>query len=165
MVNMRSVIAAVRADGASKSFNGPFDPPQVTNDILVTKKVQIITNLPATGAIKVSAAQIAAYTAVEPIDLRIRLLKISAWAPAGPGTRIRLIMSETNGDQAEYSDSGTQGSRRPNVHVRPSFLTSMDWRVGTSADAYCTIDNDGSALEEQCTIQVTVEMRQKAPSA
>jgi hypothetical protein len=162
---MRGVIAAVRADGASKSFNGPFDPPQVTNDILVTKIIQIVTNLPATGAVAISAARIATATSVEATDLRIRLLKVSAWSPASAGTRIRLIMSETNGDQAEYSDSGTQGSRRPAVHVRPSFLTSMDWRVGTSTDAYFTIDNDGSGLEEQCTIQVTVEMRQKAPSA
>jgi len=151
--------------------NGPRDPPDVSNDFLMEKTVQILLPVPVTpGKATVTGATIAAHLPVDPTTTtKFRLLKISVWAPAGANNKVQLQMVSSgdvaNGgdDNALFADNGTQGSVRPQIHVRPGLLGRIRWFSSSSIDPLFTLSGIDNTAVEQMVVHVSIQLRSTAP--
>jgi len=161
----RGVVNAVQnnIDGMTKKVGGPADPPEVSNDLFGEKVVQLQLQVGATG-FNVTAATIAGEIAGGS-DIKFRIKRVSAWAPAGAESRIRLTMQDPTSDGAEYADNGTQGSKRAAVHVRFGLLSSIQWRSGSNIDPIFHLDSDMIAgLGFSAVVHVSIQYRLPAPT-
>jgi hypothetical protein len=131
---------------------GPIDPPQPNTNVVgikrIRKKLQlvagngvlqatdIITCLPLTGA-------------------SIRILKFSAWGSATAGSFISVLFGNaaSGSDTQTWTDEGTQGSIRPQIHLTPNFNYRNTW-ITTGPVASVS----GTATD-LIVIDVTVEYR------
>lgn len=153
--------------------NGPRDPPQISNDFVMDKVVQMLIPVPVTpGKATVTGATVAAHLPVDATTTtKFRLLRVSAWAPAGANNKVQLQMVSSgdvaNGgdDNALFQDNGTQGSVRPQVHVRPGLLGRIRWFSSGSIDPLFTLSGVDNTAVEVLVVHVTIQLRSTAPLA
>lgn len=156
-------------DGMTKRIRGPADPPQVSNDIFGEKLIQLQVSVPPTTGFNVTASTIAAGVS-SGADMKFRIKNISVWGPAGTNSggsgRLRVTMQDPNSDGAEFTDDGTVGAKRAQVHVRFGLLSAIAWRVGSNIDPIFHLDQDGITVGDiSVVVHVSVQYRFAAPTS
>jgi hypothetical protein len=142
--------------------NGPFDPPSVTNDVIVTKIVQITHAVAAGTAITVTPKIIAAgfpggFGGVFGL---FRLVKISLYGSVefdNVGMTVDKFF-----DGAQFSDVGVPGQSRPTLHISPTFSTRQVWLA--SGDATQVLYRIQGLATGEIVAHYTVEMRTQLPA-
>jgi len=126
----------------SRATTGPVDPPFTSNDIIVTKVVRLTSNIPQSAPRNITISQVLNQLKVPNEGVMFRFMKISVWSQSYANTGVVGSDSETlsvtipdisvggaipGGDGASFSDNGTFGKRRPQVHVTPPSLVQQQW--------------------------------------
>jgi hypothetical protein len=140
---LRNTQQAVVAMYAPRRLNAPIEPPEVQNTVRVTKTVQLfLTTTSATSGTTLTVARI---SSAVPGGLtywsKIRIQSLRIWASeltAGSGNQPTLRVDANTGgvDQPtiSWTDSGTQGQRRPAIAFSPGLRFQAEW-FGTAAVA------------------------------
>lgn len=134
---------------------GPNDPPPVQKDVVVTKIVQIETIPKDNASYDITYAIVAG--AIPTCFDMLRIVKISVWAQASSMAKVSITV---NGDGAQYSDYGTQGSRRPQIHLSPPFTIRQSWQQSSSTAVVASVTS--APVNEPLLIHVTAEFRSTA---
>lgn len=75
---------------------------------------------------------------------------------------VGVAVSDETSDLAHFSDYGTYGSIRPQIHIRPSFEVRQRWYgIDDQTALYTLRVSTGNAI---CIIQPTVEVRFPGPN-
>jgi len=130
----------------SRKVHGSFDPTPTSNDIVITKCIRLTTNVPQTGQRNITSAMVLNQLGVLPKasgnGLHFRFIKASVWSQQYSQTSVAGSDNETLtltipasgvagaipfGDGAAFSDNGTFGKRRPQLHVSPPTLVQQQW--------------------------------------
>jgi len=129
---------------------GPVDPVPIDNTLKITKRVELATAagapLGVTGALLFTALQ-----GSNTLFDALRVQKVSVYDEAGAGSTVAIAFPGQ--DEANYIDHGTQGQKRAQIHLMPSFNQRQTWLSGSSAVQF-TVTTTGVGL-----IQVTIEAR------
>jgi hypothetical protein len=154
----------VRPSFQTLRVSGPLVPPDTTNDIIVTKQVQITINTATSPSITPVGLNLV-LPALPPVDIttRFRFVKASVWG-TDTGT-IRVTLPETTGntvlsDNATFLARGTPGQQRAQVHLAPGWLDSSIWRLSNDERELLTVE---TVSAETVIINFTLEIRQIAP--
>lgn len=134
---------------------GPHDPPPVQKDVIVTKVVQIESVPKDNSSFDITYASVA--SAIPTCFDMLRIVKISVWAQASPRAKVSITV---NGDGAQYSDYGTQGSKRPQLHLSPPFTIRQSWQQSSSTVVVASVT--ALPVNEPLLIHVTAEFRSTA---
>lgn len=169
---------ASNTNGLTVRVKGPFDPPQISNDIMLDKVVRIILPLPDAGTpVNITPTTITSHLFGGPdTNIRIRVKKASFWGNAntlGTGStptsaqagRLRVTQNTTDGDTPVFLDDGTSGSKRPNIHIMSSFITGMTWYSGTNITPLYIIDADSTTAGpgQQVVCHLSIQIRMRSP--
>jgi hypothetical protein len=122
----------LRAMG-STMVSGSIDPAPVLTTIKVQHRIQInatLTGTPPTLQITTSiiANQIPGTAAAWD---NFRLMKIDVWGP--DEGNISVFMNGSPYDGAQFTDWGTPGNRRCQLHIAPNFQGRQNWQTLTGA--------------------------------
>jgi len=141
-----------------KRVNGPSDPATTTVDCVFTKKITIVLPVPDTVGGNVTDDLITGE--LPPVGLTYRIQKVSFYAPAAANAFIEV--NDLKSDEAGFVDYGTQGSVRPQIHIRPAWQLRNAWfDRGTSETFYSVFGNGGAS--STVIVQMTVEVRIHVP--
>jgi len=164
----------LRAMGAEMT-SGPSDPEPVHSTIKVRHRVQLVVSVPA-GGLGITSAAIGA---VVPGGISAwntyRLMKLSIWGTdqmgggaASPTLPLPPISVQFNAptasgvppptDASSFSDWGTAGSARANLHILPSFSLRELWQLLNTTDTQFTVVV-GAAAETNVVINLTLELQ------
>lgn len=106
---------------------GPRDPPQVTPDLIVQKRVLIRLTINSNPGTPLQPSTISAAIIGETTPgYTIRLLKLSVYGSQGDEDNA-ITVADTTSDLAVFTDFGTYGAVRPQIHIRPSFELRQRW--------------------------------------
>jgi len=142
---------------ATTRVSGPADPVTTTGDVVFTKRI----TFRATGATgTITDVQL---TSVLPLvgSYTYRLVKLSFYAAADATSFVELVDEKT--DQATFVDYGTQGSIRPQVHIRPSWQLRNQWFEKGTAETFYTWRTHAAQPASNAVVQATLEVRLSAP--
>jgi hypothetical protein len=147
--------------GLTTRINGPFDPPQVSNDIIGDKVVRLIITVPATaGGFNITPTTVAGQMPNGTAgDLRFRIKNVSFWGPANADSRLRVKNTSSDGDEAVFVDDGTQGSRRSAIHFRLGMDSSITWHSATNVDPLFNVDQDCATSAVAVVVHVSLQYR------
>ena len=107
--------------------SGPKDPPQVTPDLIIQKRVLIRMSVSSGAGTPLQPSTISAAIIGEVTPgYTIRLLKLSVYGSQGDEDQ-SITVADTTTDLAVFTDFGTYGAIRPQVHIRPSFELRQRW--------------------------------------
>lgn len=135
----------------TKLVNGPPDPRSTNRDYVLTKVATGVATL-AGAAGKIDNVLISRMIPAAAKAFRIN--KVSVYAPAQVNSFIQL--SDVTSDLASFEDYGTQGSVRPQIHVRPALQLRETWHEPTSTTTYYNLR--GGQMD-QIVVQLTLEVR------
>ncbi len=143
----------------TKLVNGPTDPRTALSDLIFTK-VFTTTQILASGTATITAATIKALLSTSvTAAYSFRIQKISAYASAAAGSFVGVQLSSS--DEGQYIDYGTQGSVRPQVHIRPSMQFRQTW-LNNATPATNLFSLTGTATDT-VVLQITLEVRIALP--
>jgi hypothetical protein len=158
----RQSVRLVRTPGDQDRFmgttrvNGPADPLAATRDIVVTKRVLFRLTL-AAGTVDLTPARIAGHLPAIPAGLEYRIQKASFYAAAANDSF--LSVDDLTSDLASFSDFGTQGSVRPQVHLVPALELRQTW-IPSGATGPVAIYHIASApVTGTIVVSLTLEIR------
>lgn len=140
---------------SSTRVGGPNDPPPIQRDVVVTKIIQL---QPTVQNASFSLTYAAVAGGIPTCFDMLRIIKVSLWATATTGAKVSAIFS---GDGAQFSDYGTTGAVRPQLHISPTFQTRQRWVASDSTDVIATVDVEPTS-GAQLLIHVTAEFRSTA---
>jgi len=136
---------------------GPIDPPATTNNIVGTKRIREKVQLVAGNGILTFATLLTCLPLTTP---EIRIMKLSVWASATAGSFLQCVMTSgiSNSDVATFTDEGTQGAMRPQIHIRPSFNFRNTWYSAASAGG-TPVATFGGTATDLLVVDVTLQFR------
>jgi len=151
------------------------DPPQISNDIILDKVVQVNVLITNPAASQVTLGTVLGVLPPLSGGARVRFRGVRVWGPAansaGGDGAVRVIINENPGpsstvdDNAEFVDNGTAGAQRPSVHLGMGWLQQSLW-LSDPASPLFTLDSNGIATGTQnCVVHVSVQIRLLAPRA
>lgn len=152
---------------SSRQVRGPVDPVAINDTIKVRHRVQIPISA-SSSAVGVTEAIIASFIPGGPTAWpHFRILHIDVWGPGDITTGssslspVAFSMSSAQrGDGATFTDWGTFGSQRANLHIVPNFDFRSDWKVSSATNVLFTLHSTGSSsLQQQLIVNVTLELR------
>lgn len=138
---------------SSTRVNGRSDPPPVQRDVVVTKVVQIDATTSDSGY-NLTYQNLSG--AIPTCFDMVRVVKISVWG-ASDSEYVQITLQA---DGAQFSDYGTSGHKRPQVHVSPAFVARQTWNKASSTDviaSFITLPANSRIL-----LQITAEFRSTA---
>jgi hypothetical protein len=167
---LRQVMAFLRTN--TKCVSGPADPPHVVQDVVVTKITESTfvvagSSEPVPFLISNIATTIPGGAASFPY---FRIQKVSIWGsnnnPAGAAEDAQVIVTFPknatfdNNDGAQFSDYGTVGQKRPQLHISPSHGTRIEWHTtsDTSTNPFMIFENP-TAGAVNFIVHLTLELR------
>jgi hypothetical protein len=146
--------------------HGPFDPPPTTRDIQLTQK---FTSTITTDSKGIANVTVNSFMAIVPggstIWDRVRFMKFSVYAPAVQDSYISAQLDEpgsTSADNPNFVDYGTAGSRRPALHLSPSFIERIQWIPTSSAHNLLILQ---SLPDTKLILSITAQLRSTLPTA
>lgn len=156
-----AVVSAVDAGMDTKRVSGPADPATTTRDIVVIKKVTVPVLASLTGTFTLT--NVALEAALPACLGTYRIQKVSVYAPASVDSFVSL--TDLTSDEAQFVDYGTQGSVRPQIHIRPSWMLRNHWYDKATAVSFYSALTLGVATAPgtQLIFQITVELRIPVP--
>jgi len=100
-----------------------------------------------------------------------RLIKLSAYAPANADAFVAIYPSNSSlalqggilSDHFEFLDFGTQGARRPAIHIQPNFNLRTQWSdltATTNAELFVLKSTPDTVL----IIQYTLDLKTARPT-
>lgn len=166
---MRQVMALIRT--GTKEVSGPLDPPGVDQDAIITKRTELTITVPASSSpldilISSIAGTIPGGTTAFP---RFRVHKVSIWAADAATNEGRIAAyfpgnaTFPGNDNASFSDYGTFGQRRPQLHLSPTVATRQQWNetANASTDPFIILQSS-STVASSCILQFTLELRSES---
>jgi len=166
---MKQAMALLRT--STKSVSGPFDPPAVDQDVIITKRVELSLTVPASSSpVNVLISNIAGVipggTTAFP---SFRVQKVSVWGSDAAASEGRLAAffpanpTFSGNDEASFSDYGTLGLRRPQLHLSPTVAIRQQWNAtgNVTTDPFMTVEFSGP-LAITCILQFTLELRSES---
>ena len=146
---------------------GPFDPCPTTSDVAVKHKFTVKVTSAADGLFIANGqffANLTPHVATAFSFDRFRVLKISAFAPASAGSFISAkgltgstVAQLITTDEFNFIDYGTQGSRRPVLHIIPNLQVRQTWfPVNVNVGEFFQFQTLPST---EIILQVTLELR------
>jgi len=161
---------------SSVLVSGQADPPPVQWTIEHSYLARLLVSPAGATDVAITPAMIVATvpggaTAWQ----QLRIQKISVYAPADASGYVRLTIANLvagspsenpagPGDGKVFDDFGTQGQRRPQVHVRPNLAFRDYWwnDIATSESPVCSV-NHGTAGQLLCYFSLQLRSVQRAP--
>lgn len=135
----------------TKLVNGPPDPRSTNRDFALIKVATGVLELSSGGGVidnTLIARMIPTSTKV------FRIHKVSVYAPASATSFVRI--TDIHADEASFEDYGTQGSLRPQVHIRPALQVREQWYDPTVAGSHYNI---AGSTSDKIVVQMTLEVR------
>jgi hypothetical protein len=145
--------------------NGPADPSPTLRDIEVIQKFTSTTKTDNSGNATLTIQSLLSVIPGSNIIWdRIRIMKISAYAPAVANSFIALEFDESTfvNDRSNFIDYGTAGSRRPAIHVSPAFNKRIEWLDTNNEQTFLRLR---SLPDTEIVATVTVHLRSKPPAS
>lgn len=139
-------------------INGPMDPLPISNDVIVTKRFEVILD-DTTAAVPVTPALLSSVFpgGTAGCFTRFRLVRLDAYGAASPNGDIKVLFLD---DESSFTDKGTQGSMRPQLHLSPTFAMRNRWIASGETGPDSTLFIVSSTLANtSIVLQFTVEMR------
>lgn len=139
---------------------GPVDPPQTTTNIVgikrIRKKVQLTAGV---GQITILDIQnCLPLTAPE-----FRIMKMSTWASASAGSLLTVVFplgtSRAFADRSSWTDEGTQGSIRPQIHLIPNFSFRNAWLQNSDPEFPGPVATFGGTATDLLVVDITLQYR------
>jgi len=141
---------------SSALVTGPGDPRSLSADICLTKTFEYTASATSVLPVNFTPALLASNVpGGSAVFTRMRLVKVSAYAPASAAASVILVFAD---DEARFIDRGTQGALRPQLHVAPSFQTRNNWKDSSDASTIFTVGTTLAAATE-IVVQATLELR------
>lgn len=141
-------------DLATVMVNGPTDPVATNRDFVLIKRCTARLILAAgTGSINnVLISTMLPAGAVK----EFRIQKVSVY---GDDVNVagNITLLDLTGDEASFTDYGTPGHLRPQVHVRPAWAVRQFWNDPATAKSFYTVGSD--VLVAQVIVQLTLQVR------
>jgi len=137
--------------------SGPVDPPQTSTNIVGIKRIRKKIQL-AAGVGSLDTTQIGACLPLNSAEFRI--FKLSAWASASANSLLSVVFPASTGigtgDNSAWTDEGTQGSVRPQIHLIPNFAFRDIWFNPTSSLVIATF---GGTASDLLVVDITLQYR------
>jgi len=131
--------------------NGPIDPTNVEDSVILTKQVQLNTG---TGSADITPAKLAAaLPGGAAVWKTLRLVKLSVYG-LDTGQVTLTFSALAGGDEAVFTDAGTPGNRRCQIHVSPTFTQRNTWLDGAATTILATVSNTTTGV-----VIATIEAR------
>jgi hypothetical protein len=168
---IRQVMHLIRT--ATAQVKGPSDPPGVDQDVVITKKTELTISVPLGSSpqnvlISDIAGTIPGGTTAFP---GFRIQKVSIWGPsvvaANNDGRIAVSFPENatfpGNDFATFSDYGTAGQARAQLHISPTVATRQQWNAtgNTSVMPFMVLESSATGANN-FVIQFTLELRSQS---
>jgi hypothetical protein len=148
---------------STTTAKGQIDPPQISTNVVGYKRLRHRITLVASSA----TLTVSNVRGCLPITTpEIRITKLSVWASASAGSFIRVVFPISTstlvpvlpGDNSVWTDEGTQGSIRPQVHLTPNFDFRNYWITAEIPDATALASFTGLPTDT-IIVDVTVQYR------
>lgn len=142
---------------------GPVDPPQTTTNVVGVKRIRKKVQL-AAGVGSLTRADIAGCLPLTNPEFRI--MKFSVWASAAANSLLSVVFPislpgthsiDLIGDNSAWTDEGTQGSIRPQIHLTPNFAYRNLWQ-GTF-DPSPVVATFGGTSTDLLVVDITLQYR------
>jgi len=137
--------------------SGPRDPPQTSTNIVGVKRIRKKVQLVA-GNGSINTTDIG--TCLPLTTAEFRIFKLSVWASASAGSLLSVVFptmsSASPGDNSAWTDEGTQGSIRPQIHLTPNFAYRETWFSPTSSLVVATF---GGTATDLLVVDITLQYR------
>jgi hypothetical protein len=140
---------------------GPTDPAPTTFDVSLTHKFTHSAVTGTDGRLVIDTPFIRnGIPGLATVFDRYQVVKVSVFAPATQDSFVRYSQSSSTADagfdQANFIDYGTQGARRPSLHIIPSFAARNRWLAMDDTTQFAII----TALPDVLIVsQITVRLR------
>lgn len=154
---------------ATTRTRGTADPRPVLDAVTMQHRTQLVLNLTtADPTHNVTLSEIMASVPGGPTMWpKVRIAHYEAWGGDGNVQNQPLTLQiltntgeEFGGDQASFTDSGTSGSRRSHVSIRPGLFQRAQWADGSSTNPVLRVSSPVPATGSQNVIlQVSLELR------
>jgi hypothetical protein len=159
----RNMVAPLelRSMGSTET-RGSQDPESVKDTVKVRHRVQLPLTVTSSGSAVTATSIAAVIPASGTAWPQFRILKIDVWGPDSTSTAAPfaspIALQMVGGDGASFSDWGTQGQQRAQLHIIPDFEFRSIWRLATGTTALFTVfSNDTTGVS--IIVNVTLEMR------
>jgi len=147
----------------TRLVSGPNDPASTLADIVVNHKFTLRVVTAADGQfILTIPSLLSGIPGGNTTFDRIRILKISVYGSATDSSFVRFRQASGGTtpyiiDSADFIDYGVQGSRRPALHISPSFSVRQSWQslAVTPGEIASLI----SLPDSQLIVQISVQLR------
>lgn len=162
----------LRAMGA-QLVNGSVDPEPVYSTIKVKHRIQLVLVVP-TGGLPVTVAMITSVIPGSASWSQFRIMKLSAWGTDVTGTpgagvvaplpplSIQFPGSTSNMpdiDSATFSDWGTAGAARANLHIIPSFSQRQGWQPVSTTSGIVQFTVVTGVAESNVIVNLSLELQ------
>jgi hypothetical protein len=135
----------------TRLVSGPADPRSTNRDYVLTKVATGVVALTA-GAGKIDNTLVARM--VPTATKLFRIHKVSVYAPASATGFIKV--ADVLSDEGSFEDYGTQGSMRPQVHLRPALHVREQWFDPTTTNDFYNLTG---STTDNIVVQLTLEVR------
>jgi hypothetical protein len=154
-----TIVRAVDAGMDTRRVNGPSDPVTTTVDVVFTKKITY--RLVQTGTTPVQVTNAILISELPAVRLTYRIQKVSFYAQAAAGQFIEVV--DFKSDEASFVDFGTQGSVRPQIHLRPAWQLRNQWWDNATAETFYECLSGAGVPGIPIILQATLEVRLMVP--
>lgn len=126
-----------------------YDPPVYNDSATYNRTVRLLGN--ATATVTPAALYAAIFSTATGFNVTIKVTSISAWTNASADATIDISISETVATSGPpvsiYNDYGTQGAKRPSIHLQWSREVREIWfpSAATNTLAVVSTNQTGAA--------------------
>jgi hypothetical protein len=146
-----------RAMGSTMT-NGTRDPTNILSTIKVQHRTQLeLASIPTAGLAITPATIIARTPGLAAAWARLRLLKVDMWGLDTSSVSLRFDGSGFDG--AQFTDWGTPGNQRAQIHAVPDFASRATWFSTGSTTTLFTVLTDSTASTTSIILNVTLELQ------
>jgi hypothetical protein len=145
--------------------SGATDPPQTSTQIVGEKRLRKKVQL-AGGNGSLTVENVLSCLPLTSPEFRV--LKLSVWASATANSLLSVVfpvkaaagagVSATPGDNSAWTDEGTQGAMRPQVHLLPNFDFRNYWFTQAN-DGTQLLATFGGTATDLLVVDITVQFR------
>jgi hypothetical protein len=155
---------------ATIKVRGPVDPPQTSTNVVGDKRLRKKVQL-AGGAGTLTVGNVRSCLPLTSPEFRV--LKLSVWASAAANSLLSVLFPVRNpgfqqnpgsfvpgtpGDNSAWTDEGTQGALRPQVHLMPNFDFRNYWFTSDNVDTQVLAMFGGTATD-LLVLDISVQYR------